>query len=234
MRYLTMFALPLALILAALGSAPAPARAEDQKPPAAAAAPAPEAAEDSFELPAVAEPGPALLPDAVQATLTQRVYLPLVGKNMGAALANGDFEAGAANWTATSAKGRTLIRTTFVGAVTPHSGQYAAWLGGAYSEQSTISQTNVLVPAGAPYLAYWRWIASYDYCGYDFGYVRVNGAAVETYNLCAANDTNGWVKRTLNLSAHAGQRVTLAFQAATDGSLNSNLFIDDISFQAAP
>lgn len=234
MRYSTALTLLLVLMLAAFGSAPAPARAEDQKPPVAAAAPAPEAAEDSFELPAVGEPGPAPVPEAVQATLTQRVYLSLIGKNVGAGVANGDFEAGAVNWTAASTKGRTLIRTAFVGAVTPHSGQYAAWLGGAYSEQSTISQTNVLVPAGAPYLAYWRWIASVDYCGYDHGYVKVNGAAVETHNLCDATSTNGWVRQTLNLSAYAGQRVTLAFQATVDNSLNSNLFIDDIGFQAAP
>ncbi len=226
MRFPTLLTLFLALTIAVV-----PARAQDQKP-AAPAAESPEAAEDNGA--STSAPAAAPLPDEVLVTLTQRVYLPMASRSMNAPLANGDFEAGASAWTAASTKGRTLIRTAFVGAVTAHSGQYAAWLGGAYSEQSTLSQTNVLVPAGTPYLAYWRWIASYDYCGYDHGYVKVNGTAVETFNLCDSAGTGGWVKRTLNVSAYAGQRVTLAFQATTDGSLNSNLFIDDIGFQAAP
>lgn len=225
----------LLTLLLALAIAIAPARAQAEKPNAPAAGTSPEAAEDSFaDVPRPEVAAAAPLPDEVLVTLTQRVYLPMASKAMNAPLANGDFEAGASSWTATSTKGRTLIRTAFVGAVTAHSGQYAVWLGGAYSEQSTLSQTNVLVPAGTPYLAYWRWIASYDYCGYDHGYVKVNGTAVETFNLCDSASTGGWVKRTLNLSAYAGQRVTLTIQAATDGSLNSNLFIDDIGFQATP
>lgn len=216
--------LALALALAAGAGGASLARADRPTPPAEEPAEAADLPPDGGDT----SPEPA-------AALTQRVFLPLVSKGGGgASLANGGFESGNANWSAYSAKGRTLIRTTFVGSVTPHAGAWAVWLGGAYNEVNRISQANVIVPANAPYLTYWRWIASADVCGYDFASVKISSTAIEVYDLCDPNDTNGWVKRTLNLSAYAGLSVTITFQAEADGSGNSNLFIDDVSFQAAP
>ena len=37
----------------------------------------------------------------------------------------------------------------------------------------------------------------------------------------------------VNLGAYVGQAVTLQFRVETNGSLNSNLFIDDVSFTNA-
>lgn len=157
------------------------------------------------------------------------VYLPLVKTP---ALRNGDFEQGATGWTQSSTNGRTLIRTSFApNTVTPHSGMYGVWLGGAFNETSTIQQL-ITVEGGAPYLAYWHWIGSADFCGFDYGYVLINSTAVDTLELCDNNDTNGWVKRVVNLTAYAGQSVTLRIRATTNGSLNSNWFIDDVAFKA--
>lgn len=168
----------------------------------------------------------------------QSVHLPVVMSVFGSTaenpFTNPDFEAGQTGWTEFSTHGWDIIVTTFPGSVTPHSGNWAAWLGGDDDDISYIRQ-RVTVPAGAPHLTYWHWIASEDVCGFDLGGVMVNDSdVVEVYDLCDARSTGGWVRRSVNLSAYAGQSVTIQIRAETDGSLNSNLFVDDVSFQASP
>lgn len=147
-------------------------------------------------------------------------------------LVNPDFEAGHTGWTESSTHGWALIMDNSELPVTPHGGLWGVWLGGDYSDISYIQQS-VTVPVGAPYLAYWHWIGSAETtCGADFGGVRVNGSWVSQYNLCTATLTGGWVHHVVNLSAYTGQSVTLQIRAETNSSLNSNLFIDDVSFQS--
>ena len=168
-----------------------------------------------------------------------KVYLPLIRKDPPpppppAPLSNGNFESGATGWTQYSTHGWPIIvNSGFPGTVTPHGGSWAAWLGGEYDDISYVQQS-VGVPAGTPYLAYWHWIASQDACGYDFGGVLVNGSVVDVYGLCTSTNTGGWVKHVVNLSAYANQNVTLQIRAETDSSYNSNLFVDDVAFQASP
>lgn len=146
-------------------------------------------------------------------------------------IVNPGFEQGRnAGWQEYSANGWTLIiNSGFPTGVSPHGGQWLTWLGGASNEISYIRQS-VKIPTNAPILSYWAWIASADYCGYDFGGVMVNSNVANVFNLCQSTSTGGWVRRTVNLSAYAGQTVWLQLRAETDGSLNSNLFIDDVSF----
>ena len=120
----------------------------------------------------------------------------------------------------------------FPAGVTPHSGSWAAWLGGDNDETAYIQQ-QVTISAGAPYLTYYHWIASADFCGYDFGEVLINGSPIDYYDLCTSTTTGGWVKHSLDLSAYAGQSVTLQIGVETDFSDNSNLFVDDVSFQGS-
>jgi hypothetical protein len=160
------------------------------------------------------------------------VYLPLVNRSVVTQVANGNFESGATGWTVYSTKGRSVIRTSFSpNTVTPLNGAWGAWLGGMYSEITHLEQS-IKVYAGTAYLAYWHYIASADYCGYDFARVSVNGAQVDQYDLCTTANTNGWRKHVVNLSAYAGQTVTVRIRVTTDGSLNSNLFVDEVAFQA--
>jgi hypothetical protein len=148
-------------------------------------------------------------------------------------LVNGNFESGSGvGWTESSTHGWPIVLNTgFPGSVTPRGGSWAAWLGGGVNEVSHVQQP-VTIPAGAPYLAYYHWIASEDSCSFDFVRVLVNGAEEDSYDLCITANTGGWVRHTVNLSAYAGQTVTLQIRAETDGSLNSNLFVDDVSFAA--
>ena len=166
------------------------------------------------------------------------VYLPIVIKTDPPPpptdpLVNPGFESGPTGWTWFSTGGWDIIVTSFAGSVTPHGGSWAAWLGGAYDDISYVQQ-QVTIPASMPYLAYWHWIASEDSCGWDFGGVLVNGTVVDVYDLCDTASTGGWVHHVVNLSAYAGQTVTFQIRVETDSSLNSNLFIDDVSFQSTP
>lgn len=158
-------------------------------------------------------------------------------------LKNGNFELGNnGNWSTSSTTARTLIRTTFVGSVTPHAGSYAAWLGGRLNEDSRINQTiNPLPQATSLTLTYWYWIASADptcsqFSGdvFDIGISFPGGASqFETKLLCTSENTNGWVKETLNLNQFLGNSsLTIYFDVSTNSSNNSNFFLDDISLIA--
>jgi hypothetical protein len=170
---------------------------------------------------------------AQETAATYRLLLPLVRNAAPSQLANGDFEAGRTSW-AESGSYSSIIRTTFPGSVRPRSGGRAVWLGGIDSSTTAIQQ-QVTVGETSPTLSYWRWIASAElFCGFDRARVLVDGAPVESFNLCDPNDTRGWVKRTVNLGAYAGKSVLLRFEVSNSASLNSNLFIDDVVFQAGP
>lgn len=145
---------------------------------------------------------------------------------------NPGFEDGAASWSQSSSGGWNLIVPDTDAPVLAHGGSWLAWLGGDDTETSQLWQT-ITISASAPYLHFWYWTASEDYCGYDFFYVAVNGINVDTMDLCDSTDTGGWVQRVLNLSAYAGTGKTVQFKVVTDSSFNSNLFLDDVSMSAS-
>jgi len=164
-------------------------------------------------------------------------FLPLGMRSFrgdGAGIVNGDLEDGPTAWVEYSKNGWDLIVDNLPGIVTPHSGAWAVWLGGDYDELSYVEQ-QVTVPPSSPYLAYWHWISSEDTCGHDFAGVIIDGSAVvDVYDLCQSANSGWWVKHFVNLSAYAGQSVFLQIRAETDSSHYSNLFVDDVAFQATP
>ncbi len=168
--------------------------------------------------------------------LANNLYLPSVLNNYPlppSPLVNPGFESGSTGWTEYSAHGWDIITNSFPTGVTAHAGSWGAWLGGDFDDISYVQQT-VTIPTATPYLAYWHWIASADSCGFDYGLVVINGnQVVHQYNLCSSANTGGWVKHVVNLNAYKGQTVSLQIRAETDASFNSNLFIDDVSFQAS-
>ncbi|MBI1293768.1 trypsin-like serine protease [bacterium] len=154
------------------------------------------------------------------------------------AIDNGDFELGPnGDWTESSAQfGGTgsliLPGSNLPSGLLPHSGEYAVWLGGAYDENATLSQS-VSFDANVDALVYQYWAASADLCGYDFVYViignqTIGNQEVARYDLCANNNTSGWREERLDLSAFAGTQATLAFRISTDSSGNSNFFLDTV------
>jgi hypothetical protein len=145
---------------------------------------------------------------------------------------NSDFEQGSVYWTEYSTHGWPLILQQPDFPLSTYNGTWAVWLGGDYDETSYIEQ-EVSVPADQPYLSYMHWIQSQDVCGYDFGKVLVNGVVATSYDLCSNNNTIGWVKKVVNLSAYAGQSVRIQLRAECDSVYNSNLFIDNVTFQSS-
>lgn len=173
-----------------------------------------------------------------QESAPTNVYLPLVataqGPVVGTGIANGDFEAGRTAWTEIPNGGIVgLIREISPSAFTqPHSGRWLAFLGGDYDQTDAIEQA-IIVPASASKLIYWHHISSSDSCnGPDKGTVLINGVALVTRDLCAGKQTNGWELQTLDLSAHAGQTITLRFEVVSDSNFPSRLYIDDVGFAA--
>lgn len=147
-------------------------------------------------------------------------------------IVNGGFESGLAGWTEYSFREWPLINHKDDLPVLPHSGDWAAWLGGDNNEVAYISQT-VTLPAGNISLTFWEKIDSEDYCGFDFAWVSINNIDISTINLCQDDNTVGWVKRTIGLSAYAGQTVSLQIRVKTDESLISNYFVDDVALSGA-
>jgi hypothetical protein len=161
-----------------------------------------------------------------------QIFLPLIlngAGTPGSVLINGDFEQGHVGWTEYSTYGWDIVMEATSSPTPAHGGSWLAWLGGDYDDNSYVSQS-ITIPAGMPYLHYWYWIASEDYCGYDYFWIKFGSTTLLTNDLCETNSTGGWVEGVLNLAAYAGSTNTLKFEATTDSSLNSNLFLDDISF----
>lgn len=145
---------------------------------------------------------------------------------------NGNFELGHVAWTEYSSNGWDLIvledPDLIDVPVLAHSGDWLAWLGGADYETSRLSQT-FTVPAGTSMLHYWYWSASEEsVCTYDYFRIKVNATTIYTRNLCGDTNSSGWVEASLSLAAYANTSITLMFEVTTDGSLNSNLFLDDV------
>lgn len=147
---------------------------------------------------------------------------------------NAEFELGRnGDWQEFSSNGFNLIVNSDL-PISPHSGSWLAWLGGWPNEDSYIRQT-LNIPNGiAPfYLRFYYQIGSEEVCApYDILSLQVNGTEVEAYYLCADNNTSDWVFGGFNtdLSAYAGQSISLTIRVVTDGSNNTNFFIDDVSF----
>jgi predicted secreted protein len=168
-------------------------------------------------------------------TVSHWTYFPLIFQNQGgpkpfAGLRNGDFESGRdGTWAESSSNGYTLVMTPAEGLpITPHGGNWAAWLGGADFEISVLSQT-VKVPDTAQTLSFWYWIGSNDLCGYDTAGVFLGTQNLKGYDLCGNRNTNGWVQDTVSLSGYRGQTLDLTFKVVTDEMGNSNFFVDDVA-----
>ncbi|GEM_PF-2695023 len=179
---------------------------------------------------------PAQQPDSIMDTHFYQTFLPVVTRGSacgGEMVINPGFEQGAGTgWSKSSTNGRTLIYSGgFPTPVTPHSGSWAAWLGGAHNEVASLSQT-VIPPANATSatLTYWYWIQSDESsCTYDHAWVELNGGLLRVHDLCSSGNTYGWRQATINLTPYLGQSIGLRFYVDTDSSITSHFFVDDVS-----
>ena len=160
------------------------------------------------------------------------VYSPLILKNYEPpGVRNGGFEFGLTAWSEYSSNGfEVIVNMDSYPEVIPHKGKWLAWLGGFVNETAWIEQ-ELVVPTSAPNLHYWHWIWSEDTCGFDVASVWVDDVMVESYALCGLQNTGGYIEHAVDLAAYAGQSIRLRIKVTTDAHFNSNLYVDDVSFQ---
>ncbi|AUG76911.1 Peptidase M4 [Kitasatospora sp. MMS16-BH015] len=138
-------------------------------------------------------------------------------------LGNPGFETGtAAPWTATAG----VVDNSASQAA--HGGSWKAWLNGYGSAHTDSLSQTVSIPAGCKAtLSFWLHIdtAETGTTQYDKLTVSANGTALKTYsNVDAAT---GYTQRSIDLSAYAGQSVTIKFNGVEDSSLQTSFVIDD-------
>jgi immune inhibitor A len=133
--------------------------------------------------------------------------------------------------------------SSFIG--TANAGSYFYFSGSGNNLDNRMARS-VTLPAGAVSLTA---KARYDIeLDWDYAYLTVNGAPVPT-NLSTNTNPNGqnfgqgitgstggnWVNLTANLSAYAGQTVTLGFRYWTDGAVAMpGLSLDEITITGSP
>ncbi|WP_369185519.1 M1 family aminopeptidase [Streptomyces sp. Y1] len=145
-------------------------------------------------------------------------------------VANGGFESGSSPWTAPS------------GAITADSGQSAhsgnsyAWLDGTGSTHTDTLSQSVTLPTGCgtATLGFWLHVDTAETTtstAYDTLAVKLGTTTVATYSNLDAQD--GYVHKTVDASAFAGQTVTLSFTGTEDSSLQTSFVLDDITLDAS-
>ncbi|MFJ8039148.1 putative Ig domain-containing protein [Kitasatospora sp. NPDC096147] len=139
-------------------------------------------------------------------------------------LANPGFESGNSAWTISSG---VIDNSTTKPART---GSYKAWLNGYGSAHTDSATQTVTIPAGCKAtLGFYLRIdtAETGTTAYDKLTVSVNGTALKTYS--NVDKTATYTLRTFDLSAYAGQSVTVKFNGVEDASLATSFLIDDTS-----
>ncbi|MGY0236871.1 M4 family metallopeptidase [Longispora urticae] len=144
-------------------------------------------------------------------------------------VANGGFESGAASWTASSG---VIDNGTSQPA---RSGSYKAWLNGYGKAHTDTLTQSVTVPSGCSTytLSFYVHIdtAESGSTAYDKLTVKAGSTTLATYS--NANAASGYVLKSFNLSAFAGQTVTLSFTGVEDSSLKTNFVIDDVNLNVS-
>ena len=157
-------------------------------------------------------------------------------------LLNADFDQGHVAWTedSTSFPGSLITQQGAGGAPVAHSGTWLAWMGGLDNETSDLNQ-QVTIPnnVGPTYLYFYYQMASDETnCNAsspsDLFYLTINSTFGSGYLVCQTYNTGAtWTLLGFptDLSAYAGQTVTLHLIMTTDGALTSSVYLDTLSFK---
>jgi len=147
-------------------------------------------------------------------------------------ISNGGFENGAnpTPWTATAG----VVTTS--GSVAARTGSWKAWLGGNAADVTETLDQVVTIPANCnATLTYWLRVTTAETTHpFDFFRVQVISGATTTMQTYSDSDAGlSYVQRTVDLSAYAGQTVTLRFLADEDSSLQTSFWLDDVSLDTS-
>ncbi|GLZ35099.1 zinc metalloprotease [Lentzea sp. NBRC 105346] len=143
----------------------------------------------------------------------------------GQKLGNPGFESGNTVWTASSG----VIGQHSADGQAAHGGTWSAWLDGYGSSHTDSLSQSVTIPAGCKAsLTFYLHIDSNETTtstAYDKLTVTAGTTTLATYS--NLNKASGYVLKTIDLSAFAGQTVTIKFTGVEDGSLQTSFVIDD-------
>ncbi len=148
-------------------------------------------------------------------------------------IVNGGFEEGRTGWSAVSAGGYDMFNQA-----APYTGQWGAFLAGYDSADDRLAQ-DVALPAGqTATLSFW-WRVRTDETDHPWDTLDVEvapagSASTRLLRVTDADAAAGWQQATFDLSAQAGQTITLAFHAQTDLDRPTDFYLDDISIAACP
>jgi Zn-dependent metalloprotease len=148
----------------------------------------------------------------------------------GQKLGNPGFEVGSAPWSATAG-----VIGAFAGQ-SPHSGTRFAWLDGYGTTHTDTLSQSVTLPAGCSNytLTFWLHIDTAETTTtiqYDKLTVKVGSTTLATYS--NLNKATGYSQKSFNVSAFAGQTVTLLFTGTEDISLQTSFVIDDTALNVS-
>jgi kumamolisin len=147
------------------------------------------------------------------------------GSCSGQKLGNPGFETGSASpWTTSTG----VVSNASAGEAA-HGGSYLAWLDGYGSTHNDTLTQSVTIPAGChATLSFWLHIDTAETTAstaYDKLTVKAGSTTLATYS--NLNKASGYAQKTFDVSALAGQTVTISFTGAEDSGLQTSFVIDD-------
>jgi hypothetical protein len=150
---------------------------------------------------------------------------PPTGGCSGQKLVNPGFESGTTSWTASSG----VIGQNGSQGQPTHGGTWNAWLDGyGRTHIDTISQS-VAIPAGChATLTFWLHIDTAETTtSTQFDKLTITAGSTTLGTLSNLNKGTGYTQRTFDVSAFAGQTVTIKFTGTEDSSLQTSFVVDD-------
>ncbi|QTC43434.1 S8 family serine peptidase [Bacillus sp. V3] len=147
-----------------------------------------------------------------------------------------DFETTPAGWTSYGEANSWEwgVPTTGPGSAVSGEKVYATNLDGNYDNRANMSlqMPPIDLPEGNSFLQFKQWHELER--NYDYGHVFVSTDGENwTQALRVNNVTDGWIDGEVDLSEYAGQRVYVAFNVTTDGSVvKQGWYLDDVKLSA--
>jgi hypothetical protein len=145
-------------------------------------------------------------------------------------IVNGGFESGSTGWTATSG-----VIGAFSGQ-SAHGGSRFAWLDGYGSSHTDTLSQSVTLPAGCTVasLTFWLHIDSAETSAttaFDTLGVKLGPTTLASYS--NLNKATGYLQRTFDVSAFAGQTVTLLYTGVEDAGAQTSFVVDDVALNVS-
>jgi hypothetical protein len=146
-------------------------------------------------------------------------------------VANGGFESSTSPWSQSS----TGVITNRAGQ-SAHGGTNFAWLDGVGSTHTDTLSQSVTIPSGcsSATLNFWLHIDTAETTSstaYDKLTAKIGAMTLATYSNLDKN--TGYVQKSFDVSAFAGQTVNVAFAGTEDSSLQTSFVVDDVALDTS-